>query len=382
MIFILFLLISVEEDREIPIVFPDYTDSLPVLFPSTKINKEFSLSYGYPDLFFSSFKNKYINIGIKREQDIDKYLKWWEEITINTYHFNLFFKCPYIGKSGAFMIKPLLDLDMNWNAVIVDMHIFPKIFAYIPDTFPTDSGGYARELRVMSSASLGFLKNGILVKFFRENICEEKNGIIIQYANQDRGMRIKMSDKWTGELGYFSPFFYIRGGRGDIVNMDSLAYIPFVYPDTHNIVQDYGEFGFLFSKIRVSRFHSSWSFNYDTERNVFSPQFYSKPMWVVSFLSEKENNGISFLCGIKGVVEMAGIRIHISSGYKAFRFDISGYGGYFKDYGYYSTGGISFRLKKRFSPFMKIDNINSGKMLGHNFLCPRISVGLKYENIQ
>jgi len=381
MMFLIFFLIFVEEDRDIPIVLPDYTDSLPVLMPVHSTKNVFGLGYGYPDLFYSYFENGDSRLGVKRGQDIDKYLKWWGETTFNTRHFNLFFSLSCKRKEGAFLIKHLLDLNMKWKFINVDMRSFLYMFAYY-DTLPNGFEGYGPELWTMSDGSLGFSKNGFLVKIFRENIYEGKKGIIIQYANQDRGIRIRMSDKYTGVLGYFSPLFYVKGGRDNIVNIDSVSYIPFIYHEKHWVIQDYAEFGFLFSKIRLSKFYSTWFFDYDTEKNVFITKFYNEPMWTVSFSLDKEKDRLNFFLGIKDKIEMEGIKFKITKTFNIFQFQIKGYGGYFRDYGYYGTGGIAIKLKKRISPLIEIDNINYGKILAYSFLSSRIYVGLEYESIQ
>ncbi len=378
MILILFFLFGVEEDRNIPIILPDYTDSLPVLMPSNSTKNAFNLAYGYPNLFFSSFKNKYVNIGIGKQQDIDKYLKWWGETTLNTHYFNLFFSLPYIGKNGVFTVKPLLNLGMNWKSVNADVHLFPMIFSKIPLDYSRDS----TELQTMGRISLGYLRNGVLIKFFREYIYGEKNGLIIQYTIRDRGVRIRMSNRYTGEFGYFSPLFYIKIGRDNRINIDSISPIPFVYPDIESVKQDYAEMGFLYSKIRLSKFYSRWFFDYDTEKNVFTTKFSNGPMWAVSFSLNNERNGINLFLGVTDKIEMEGIEFNTTKTFNIFKYRVKGYGGYFKDYGYYGTGGIAIKLKKKISPLIEINNINYGNILGYNFLSTRIYVGLEYESIQ
>jgi len=377
----LFFLFGVEEDRTIPIIFPDYTDSLPVLYPYHSGKTKYIFTYGYPDLFSTSFRNRWVGVSLERGKDIDKYVKCSSGLRFNTHSFDFRFYQGVELRRNAFLLKPSLGLSFGWENLISSINISPNIVGYSDTILPnisTENG--------WDTLSIEYIGNNFLLKPF---ITSSKNGgIIIQYHHKNMGVRLKLRSEnihniSIRELGYFSPLFYIRMGRDNLVYMDTLSYIPVIYPNFSYIMQNfYIEVGFLLLRVRFGSFNSVDFPGYTKRNGVFTPEFYRIPLKGISFSLNRQSNNIGIFFGRKDTTNIGGLKFNLTKEIHIYRFSISCYAGYFSDTGYYGAGSISFTMKKRFSPVIEIRNISTGRMMGKNFLPLSIYLGLMYEDIQ
>ena len=386
-VFLIFLLFSVEEDRDIPIILPDYTDSLPVLYPYHSVKTKFSLTYSYPDLFSANFENGYIKVSIERGQDIDKYIKHISDIRLNAHSFNFQLCQPIEARNNIYLSKPFLGLSLKWKHLKADANVSPSIVIFRDTMFPDNEIDSSLLGDIWDTLSVEYISNKFLLKPFISSL---KKGVIIQYHNEDKGIRIKfgnplssknISDIQIEEIGYFSPLFYIKTGKDDKVYLDTLVYMPFIYPDFSYIVHNYLEAGFLFMKFRFGRFNSIHFSNYNNKEGIFIPEFYNETIKGISFSLSKGNNNLGIFLGKKDTINIGGLKFNAKRKIHIFRLSISGYAGYFSDTGHYATANISFGLKNRYSPVFGIKNIHIGKMMGKRFLPIFVYAGISYEGI-